>query len=669
MKSRIVFIFVGIVILWSMLIMRAGYLQFLPNDRLTALQNRQFQKKVTLQSRRGAIVDRNGRDLAMSATAYSLYADPKLLEHRKSIAKKIAKVLNQNPDTIFAKIKDGSRRFVWIQRLMDQDKADEIKSWDIRGLSFVEEWRRVYPNETLLAQTLGFLGSEGQGLEGLELGYDSALRGNQKKVMVKRDARGRPLINNGLMFTENPDGSELHLTVDSDLQYTLESELQNVVSTFDADHAVGVVLDAKTSAILAVSSAPSFDVNKAMNTAANYRRNKVITDSFEPGSTMKTLVIASALRDGVIQPNTKFFCENGSFKVGDKIIREAEAKEKFGDLTVAEILAVSSNIGTTKISFKMGADRLRQGLLDFGLGQKIGVDFPGEARGMVQALPWRPHLLSNISFGHGISVTPLQMANAYAAIANGGILNTPFMVQSVRDSETGELTETKVKPIRRVLTSEQAAQMRAMLLGVTTLPIGSGKNARVDGFMVAGKTGTAQKVDPNGKGYLHGAYVSSFAGLIPANDPKFVIYVAVDSPRKAYYGATVAAPLFAKVASYAVRKEGIAPLMLGDERTINPDTKRAIAAANKATKLEMMAAAKVPVVKPLLAAQELNQMTTVLTGDSIPNLLNLSTREVLRKVSGQDIKVRFVGQGLVSEVLPAVGSPVPVDKNITVILR
>ncbi|MEK2646611.1 penicillin-binding transpeptidase domain-containing protein [Bdellovibrio sp. BCCA] len=659
MKSRIVVIFVGILALWSMLILRAGYLQFLPNDRLNSLQNRQFQTKVTLQARRGAIVDSNGRDLAMSTTAYSLYADPKILENKKLAAKKLSKVLNQSYESVYTKIKDGSRRFVWIQRMLEQDKADEIKSWDMRGLSFVEEWRRVYPNETLLAQTLGFLGSEGQGLEGLELGYNQILAGNQKKVSVKRDARGRPLINDGLMFIENPEGNELRLTVDSELQYRLESELANAVSTFEADHAVGVILDAKTSAVLALASAPTFDVNKAGKAQAEYRRNKIVTDAFEPGSTMKTFVIASALRDSLVQPNTKFYCEKGSFKVGDRIIREAETKEKFEDLTVSEILAVSSNVGTTKIAFKMGADRLRQGLLDFGFGQRLGADLPGEARGMVQALPWRQHLLSNISFGHGISVTPLQMANAFAAIANGGVLNTPYIVQSVRDAETGILTETPVKPIRRVLTPEQAAQMRAMLVGVTTKG-GTGGNARVDGFMVGGKTGTAQKVNPNGRGYLKGAYVSSFGGFIPANDPKFVIYIAVDSPRKAYYGATVAAPLFSRMASYAVRKEGIAPLPMAEESTVNPKLRK-IAAETK----------PIPKVQPkeVLTAAELDKVTAVATGETVPNFMNMTTREVLRRINGQDIKVKFIGQGTVNEVSPNVGSPLPESKEVTVILK
>lgn len=651
MKSRIVFIFVGVLVLWGMLVLRAGYLQFLPNDRLNSLQSRQFQTKVTLPARRGAIVDTNGRDLAMSTTAYSLYADPKILENKKVVARKLAKALNQPVGSIYAKIKDRNRRFVWIQRMLEQDKADEIKSWELRGLSFVEEWRRVYPNETLLAQTLGFLGSEGQGLEGLELGYNHIIAGNQKKVLVKRDARGRPLINDGLMFTENPEGSELRLTVDSDLQYRLESELANAVSSYEADHAVGVILDAKTSAILALASAPTFDVNKAMKTSPEFRRNKIVTDTFEPGSTMKAFVIASALSNGVVQPKTKFYCEKGSFRVGDRVIREAESKEKFENLTVSEILAVSSNVGTTKIAFKMGADQLRKGLLDFGFGQKSGVDFPGEARGMVQALPWRQHLLSNISFGHGISATPLQIANAFAAIANGGILNTPYIVQSIRDSETGGLTETKVKAIRRVLSVEQAAQMRAMLVGVTSKD-GTGINARVEGFMVGGKTGTAQKVDPNGRGYLKGAYVSSFGGFIPANDPKFVIYVAIDNPRKEYYGGTVAAPLFSRIASYAVRKEGIAPLPMAQEIKSIPMSRK-VAVASK------------PMLPKVLKLSEVDTTTE----ETVPNIMNLTTREVLRRLSGKEVKIKFVGQGVVSEVFPEVGSQLPDNKEIKVILK
>lgn len=640
--------------LWLALILRAGYLQFLPNEKLQSLQNRQFQTVVTLQARRGAIVDRNGRDLAMSSTAYSLYADPKILEKKKALAKSLAKELGVSTESVYSKIKDSSKRFVWIQRLMEEDKANAIKSWNVRGLSFVEEWRRVYPNESLLAHSLGFLGSEGQGLEGLEKAFDLDLKGSSKKVSVRRDARGRPLIADGLLFTENPDGNELKLTVDSDIQYNLENELSQAVSTFEADSAVGVVLDVQTSAVVAMASVPTFDVNNAMKTAPEIRRDKSATDSFEPGSTMKTFIIATALREGIVAPNTKFFCENGSFKVGDKIIREAEAKEVFGHLTVSEILAVSSNIGTTKIAFKVGAEVLRQGLLDFGFGNRLGVDLPGEARGTVLPLPWRQHLLSNISFGHGITATPLQIANAYAAIANGGVLNVPYLVQSIRDGETGAIKEVYSKPIRRVLTPEQASQMRLMLTGVTG-PGGTGGNARVNGFYVAGKTGTAQKVNPNGRGYLRGAYISSFAGFIPSNNPRFVIYIALDYPRKAFYGAQVAAPIFSRVASYIVRKEGLAPVLLAESTTVK-DRKKAIKLDSEKS-------------RGLSSVSEGDIVSTSLELGVVPDVTNMTLREVLRRFSGKEINIKFRGQGVVSGIEPPVGSPLPSNKELTVILR
>lgn len=660
MKSRIVLIFAGILVLWSALAIRAAYLQFMPNDRLNSLQNRQFQTKVTLPARRGAIVDRAGRDLAMSMAAYSLYADPKIIENKKQVATKLAKVLGVSQPFVYSKIK-GKKRFVWIKRMLDQETADKIKKMEIRGISFVEEWKRIYPNENLLSQTLGFLGSEGQGLEGLELGHNQILAGNKKKVVVKRDARGRPLIQDGLMFIENPEGAELRLTIDSELQYRLESELVNAVSTFEAENAVGVILDAQTSAILAVASAPMFDANKASNVAADVRRNRVITDSFEPGSTIKSFLIATALREGVVQPNSKFYCEKGVFKVDDRIIREAHSSEKFEDLTVAEILARSSNVGTTKIAFKMTQEMVRQGFSDFGFGQKLGVDIPGEARGTLHPTPWKKHLFANISFGHGMSATPLQVANAYAAIANGGVLNTPYIVDAVRDGETGEVNQYSPKPIRRVLTTEQAAQMRAMLVGVTT-GVGTGKSAAVDGYMVAGKTGTAQKVNPNGKGYVKGAYIASFAGFIPANNPRFVIYVAVDSPKKSIYGSTVAGPVFSRIASYAVRKEGIAPLRNSDKPKMDVKI-RDLASRQKE------AIQKINDEVTHISAADLEKMSEVKSSETVPNLLYMTSREVLRRMSGQDVTVKFRGTGLVKNISPEVGEKIPDNKTITVTLE
>lgn len=626
--------------LWGVLFIRAGYLQFIPSDKLKTLKERQFQTVVNLPPRRGAILDREGRDLAMSSTVYSLYADPKIMTEKRKVAKALGKILRHNPNSIYAKIKDPRKRFVWISRMLDRPTADQIKDLKVRGLAFVEEWKRVYPNESLLSQTMGFIGSEGQGLEGLERKFDSDLRGSSKKVHVSRDARGRPLIQEGLMFFETPDGDDLQLTIDTELQYALEGELRTALESFGAESALGIIMDAKTSQVLALASAPLFDLNHAKKATAEVRRNRVATDSFELGSTVKTFAIAAALREGLLKPNSKYFCENGSFKVGDRTIRESSSREKFAYLTATEILAFSSNIGTTKIAFQLGAQRYREALVDFGFGQRTGIEVPGEAKGILHGLPWRPHLLSNISFGHGMTGTALQIANAYAAIANGGNLMKPSIVLSKRSGETGELKNFEPEVIRRVLSEEESQQLR-MMLTASTAKGSTGYNARVDGYLVGGKTGTAQKVNPQGRGYLPGAYISSFAGFIPANDPKFVIYIAVDSPtEKSFYGSTVAAPIFSRIASFAVRRAGIAPQVLPEQSIVKPLAHFSEVIPNQQKKLE-----------------------------TVPDLIGLTPRAVLKRLSGTDLKVRIRGEGLVSEVIPAPGSSLPDDGQVQVILR
>ena len=656
-------IFSLLMVLWGALVFRAGWLQLFPDHRLQALQDRQFQTVITLQARRGAIVDHGGRELALSMTAYSLYADPKLLESRKKLSHRLAKVLGLSAESLFAKIKDPGRRFVWLARLLPREKYAEIKGWDLRGLSFVEEFKRVYPNDSLLASTLGFVGNEGQGLEGLELFYDGTLHGDKKKVSVRRDARGRPLVADGMMFAENMEGSEIKLTIDADVQHMLEMELAKTVAEFDADQAFGIVLQAQTSAIVAMANTPTFDPNKALKTDPELRRNRAITDGFEPGSVMKTFAIAAAMREKKVLPNTRINTENGFFRIGDRVIREAESKEKWDHLTVSEVLAYSSNIGTTKIAFMIGDESLRKGLADFGFGGKLGVDLPGEARGTLLPLPWRDHLLSNISFGQGIAATPLQIANAYAAIASGGVLHEPFLVQSVRNLESGKTAQTKSKEIRRVLSPEDAAAMRMMLAGVTA-PGATGLNAKVDGFVVAGKTGTAQKVNPNGRGYLPKGYISSFAGFIPANDPQYVILAVVDHPKKnSYYGSQVAAPLFSRVASYVVRKEGLAPLSL-TEKNLVPRVRRELAGEKPlASESKPLFAETVRTAAEILSQEKAPLM------DTIPELQGLTARQVLQKFAGQPVQVKLVGQGRVAEVLPNPGTSMVDLKKVIVIMK
>ncbi|MCH2535213.1 MAG: PASTA domain-containing protein [Bdellovibrionales bacterium] len=647
MKTRIIFIFVLFLSLWTALILRAAYLQVIPNERLQSLNERLYNKTVTVQSRRGAILDRNGVELAGSTTAYSLYADPKIIENRISVAKKVAPILKESYHRISKRIYlYRNKRFVWLKRKITPIQYEKIKELKIRGLGFVEESKRIYPNESTLSQVLGFTGTDGKGLEGLELSLNSELSGKEKKVLLQRDAFGRPLLLNGGLEITHPDGSNVHLTIDSEIQHYLETELARSIAKFQADGAVGIVVDTKTSEILAMANAPTYDLNKPLKVNSQLRRNRVLTDAFEPGSTLKPFVVAAALKHNVIEPNTMIACEGGQFEVGGRIIKEADAKHKFDNLSVSEILAFSSNVGTSKIALMLGSQKYSEFLRQIGFGQSTGLSFPGESNGIVRKLPWRPIELSTISFGHGISATPLQVAMAYTAIANGGVLTEPILVKRIENPDTHNIKEFKSKNKQRVLSEEQANTLRLMLSAVT-MPGGTGVNARIPGYPVAGKTGTAQKVDFENGGYVKGAYISSFAGFVPANDPRFVIYVAVDNPKKYFYGSQVAAPIFSKVASYAVRKAGLSPTIISEDNLLHLSKNKKDSTSIKRTK---------------------NNLREMLT-DQMPSLSGMSLRQALRELKTTDKRVVIHGRGQVFKTEPESGESLSQSQKIHVFLE
>ncbi len=658
MKAKIITLFVFICFLWSLLIFRAAYLQFLPHDKLNTLQLRQFQTVVTLPSRRGNIYDTSGKELAMSAPSYSLYADPKMIVDRKKTAEQLASLVQQPARDILIKIKDPTKRFVWVDRLIDASHAESIRELKIKGLGLVEDWKRVYPNDSLLGSTLGFVGKEGQALEGLELMFDKELRGEKKKVLTRRDARGRPLVQDGLLFTENPQGKEIKLTIDADLQYFVEAEMAHTIREHDAAGGWAVILDAKTSAIRAIASLPTYDPNNPQSASVFNRRNRTVTDTFEPGSTLKTFVLANAIENNVVKPTTKIFCENGHFRIGKRVIHEAEADHAQGTITVSQVLAYSSNIGTSKVALMMGDEKLKRGLQLFGFGEKSNVDLPGEAKGILTKLPWANHFLATVSFGQSMTVTPLQLANAYATIANGGSLNRPYIVESVTDVETGEVVQTQPTSIRRVISAETAAKMRAMLAAVTA-DGATGVSARVPGFIVAGKTGTAQKINPGGRGYMKGGYVGSFTGFIPANDPQYVVFIGIDHPKKnGYYGTIVAAPLFSKIASYAVRKKGLTPDVVTDSTLAADPRVTAPKAPARVVEQDRIDISQSTLAKP-----------TAVPSVVAPYLKNLTMREVLNVASEQNIQIKFVGAGRVDTTYPDQGQTLDTDRNMTVILK
>jgi cell division protein FtsI (penicillin-binding protein 3) len=670
LKSKIISLFIFVVILWTSLLFRAAYLQFLPHEKLKQLQERQFQTIITLPSRRGNIIDTYGRDLAMASPAYSVYADPKIIENRKSTSKLLASYLPENATQISLKLKDKSKRFVWLSRLVNSDIINRIKEHKIKGIGFVEEWKRIYPNDYMLSTTLGFVGKEGQGLEGIELYLDKELRGEAKKLSLMKDAKGRPLVQDGMVFKETPQGKEVKLTIDSDLQYFVETELMQSIKKHEADGAYAVILDAKTSAIRSLVSLPYYNLNSPYQFSSQSRRNKSVTDTFEPGSTLKTFILAEALQTNTYQPDSLIFCENGQFKIGKRTIREAEKSHSQGTITVTEVLKYSSNIGTSKIALKLGSEAVSKSLSRFGFGRRMNIDLPGEAKGIVINQPWGDHLLANISFGQGITSTPLQMANAYASIANGGYLNTPYIIEDIKDLEAPNEKSTFIpkqfRESKKILSDKVAQQMKDMLVEVTA-DKGTGVAAQVPGFIIGGKTGTAQKINPYGKGYLKNGYIASFAGYIPAQDPKYVIYIAVDHPRKnGYYGSQVAAPLFSSIASYAMRKNGIRPTeliktdVLADQKF---DKKSESTMDKKPEKLALENKSL-----RMYKFEDLNSLSSMVT--SAPDLSQMSLREALEKTSEQDIRLKIIGSsGVIEKTEPASGEALNSDRQMTIYFK
>jgi cell division protein FtsI (penicillin-binding protein 3) len=534
--------------------MRGAQLQLLKDKRIEVVKARQYNSTLTLHSRRGTIIDHRGRELATSIRSYSLFADPQIIQNEAYASKTLGKILRRSPRHLKKIFEQKSRRFVWLVRHLDEKTFREISALQLRGLGFVEDYRRVYPNEELASSLIGFVGREGLGLEGLEAFYNAELGGRKERISVRRDARGRPLLDDRLLLTEKFKNKNLRLNIDLEVQFFLEQELRKILKETEADQALGVILDAQTARIVAISN-----IHPKMNSINGSRfRNTTLVDSFEPGSVMKVFTVAAGLREGKIHPAQTFEMQDGRLQIGGRIIREADRSKKGDRLDITEILAYSSNVGSSLIAFKVGDKALHQTLLDFGFGQRLGVDFPGEARGILHPPPWNQHLLANISFGHGMTATPLQIAAAYAAIANGGKLYQPQLIHSLEDPFTGEVQKVEPKLLRTVLEPQTAQILRVMLTQSTQ--IGTGLSARVPGYFVGGKTGTAQKVRRDQRGYESNAYISSFCGFFPADRPQYVIYIAVDHPKgRQVYGSQVAAPVFSEVAGFLARRDGVRP--------------------------------------------------------------------------------------------------------------
>jgi cell division protein FtsI (penicillin-binding protein 3) len=546
--GTLILIFLGVVSL------KALDLQVFSRDRALKLAKRQHQKSYTLLPKRGRIYDINKKELAINIDTQSIYVNAKGIKDPEVFSKKLSEYLNLPQKVILDKI-NTKKPFVWIKRLVEPDVIAKIKGDDFPELGFIEEPKRVYPNGNLLGQVLGFTNIDSKGIEGIEFKYDDLLTGKPGKISVKKDARGRKIMSTPYFLEPSVSGYDLVLTIDSQIQNIVEKELKEGVENAKADRGMALLMNPETGAILAMASYPFFDPNSYQDFDSETRRNLPIWFSFEPGSTMKVFTLASAMEENKVNPDTKFDCQNGRRKVGPAIIRDVHP---YGVLTVSQILEKSSNICASKIGETVGRDKLHDHLSSFGFGRRTGIDLSGESGGMMsKASRWGPVELATISFGQGIAVTSMQIASALSAIANGGYLVKPYIVERIITPHGKEITKNKPEVLSKVVSYDTAENITEMMEKV--VESGTGKRAAMSGYKVAGKTGTAQIPNPHTGGYYGHRYMSSFVGFGPADDPKVVLVVVVENPKNGSYGGTVAAPIFKGIVEKVLFYLGVPP--------------------------------------------------------------------------------------------------------------
>ncbi len=511
----------------------------------------QRTRDIELSPRRGTIFDRDGEPLAVSREARTIYASPRLVEDATATAEALTGVLGGEVSDHTARLQRDSG-FVYIARKVDMERAQAVEALGLAGIGQLKDSRRTYPSGELAAQVLGFVGVDDEGLGGLEAHYDELLAGIPGSVLAERDPFGRP-IPGGVMHAEEPvHGSDIVISIDRDIQYVAQLELQGAVETWGAKSGSVVVMDPNTGAVLAMASVPGFNPNRFAEVDSSAYRNRAITDVYEPGSTLKAITAAAVIDAGLFDADSSFVLPP-TLQVGNRTIKEAHPRPQV-EWTLTDIVANSSNVGTVKMGQALGEGPLHEYLTRFGFTARTGIDFPGEAAGYLPAVEqWSATSIANIPFGQGISMTPLQLARALAAIANGGELVTPHLLVDVPGRPDLVVRHSK----ERVISEEAAAETREVLKASVTE--GTGGNAAVEGYEVAGKTGTAQKARTDGRGYAPGKYIASFAGFLPADDPSVLVVVVIDEPSGAIYGGSVAAPVFAEVARFAVSHLKIPP--------------------------------------------------------------------------------------------------------------
>jgi cell division protein FtsI (penicillin-binding protein 3) len=539
-ERRVGLLFFCFVLLFSVAIGRAAWVQGVQGGRLSADAQSQHTQTVPVPGQRGRILDRRGRELAVSEDAADVVATPYQVKDPSSVARRLAPLLDVSRDHLLEDLADRSSGFAYLGRQVDLPTADKIKSLDLPGIDTVPSTRRVYPDGKLAAQVVGTVGVDAQGLTGLEASKNDLLGGGFGERRVVFDGLGKEIERQTI--DDADQGENLRLTIDSGIQSRTEEVLANLAATYHPKGATAIVMDPQNGDVLGMADWPTFDPSNPAAAAPAELRNMATGFTYEPGSTFKAFTVAGALEEHLVRPPTVFYLPP-KIHVADRTISDDEVRGPVS-LTVAQILAQSSNVGAVKIGLELGAQRFYDWVRRFGFGEPTGVDFPGEERGIVPPVSeFSGSTMGNMPIGQGLSVTPLQIAAAYAAIANGGVLRTPRLILD----EGGDRIPKSSG--QRVIDRATAAQLRRMLEGVLA-PGGTASEVSVPGYTLAGKTGTSQ-VAVDGE-YSESRFIASFVGFAPARDPRLLVAVVVDQPQGEYYGGTVAAPAFGEIARFAL---------------------------------------------------------------------------------------------------------------------
>ena len=641
-RFRIYVVAVFFLISLGGILARAYQLQVLEKDRLAAIARCGYIGTVKLPPKRGTIYDRKRRELALSVEVCSVYAHPKQIEKKAGTARQLSRLIDERQNKILRLLK-RKKSFVWVKRRIAPDRARKVESLDLKGVGVTTETKRYYPGREIAAHLLGFTGIDNQGLEGIEKEYDGLLRGPQRSLIHMRDAFGRPFA----ISRPIPSGNgmnDLVLTIDKDIQYKAQAALRSAVKKARAIGGHCLVVDPKTGEVLAMAVVPEFNPNIFSRYRPGQWRNRTITDCFEPGSTIKAFLLAACLEERIVSPRTTFNCENGKYKIGAHVIHDTH---KYDVLSVSDIVVRSSNIGAIKIGHKLGYETFSNYLRKFGFGKKTGIDLLGERNGFIRpAKRATPIDQATLFFGQGMTTTSLQLVMAMAAIANGGKLMRPYVVKSIVNESGKVVTKTSPKVVRRVLSPGTAKRVSNILEGVVSKE-GTGPRAAISGFLVAGKTGTSQKVDPRTKKYSSKKYVATFVGFVPADRPRLVILVVIDEPKGISYGGIVSAPAFREVGKWSLNYLRVNP-------QIRLVKKRA----------DMPAVVDDSHNRGLVDNSALRAKAGLL-----PDFTGLGMREVLKKGRFLGLKMHLDGTGLAFKQEPDAGSLIQKTKMVRVSFR